>query len=281
METKFSIVICLKNASHHDGTNNIDRFVSIGMPTFEKFLDKASVAEFIVITPKEEAGMIDARLVKAFPEWSWKVYHDSQLLHEALDAGWARQQTAKLCIAQLIKTDHYLIIDDDTYLTRPFSYKSLFGSDDKLILNKITIDFPFFFLWSNQLLDFDFDKVQDFPYVMGITPEIFHTKTVRDLVKFLVDKYGSQKRWQLKLQSNKFTEYGLYWIWLIKNDLVQSLYTNEDAPIYAYAVTDETHDLAQYIEKAFEPAGKHYFSFVQSSLPHKINYIADIVAKYI
>ena len=282
MEQQFSVLICLKNATHSDGTNNIQRFKAIGMPSFEKHLDKQSVAEFIVITPKEELELVNTEIVAAHPAWNWKVYSDSQLLHEGMNAGWARQQTAKLCIAQLVKTEHYLIIDDDTYLTRRFGYANLFGADGKVILNKTTIDFPFFFLWSNQLLDTDFDAVQDFPYIMAITPEIFVTKQVRDLVKFLVEKHGSQKRWQLKLQQNKFTEYGLYWIWLIKNDLVHTLYTADDTAVYGHAVTDSSHDLEDHVRKAFDPESRHYFSFVQSSLEHHtIGKVAALVSQYL
>lgn len=277
LNNKFSIVLCLKNKTHNDNTNNIERFASIGMLTYNKFLDHDSVAEFIIVCPKDEQDLVESKIIKQFPDWPWKVYNDTHLLHPQVQASWARQQTVKLTVSQLVKTEHYLLIDDDTFMTKTFKYTDLFAEDRKLRFNKAQIDFPFFFLWSNQLLDYDFDRVQDAEYVMGITPEIFHTATVRNLVKYLVDRYGPQKFWQLKLQNNKFTEYGLYWIYLLKNDLVHQLYTKTDAPLYNHCITDNSQNLDIGIAKAFDDTSSHFFSFVQSSLKYPISKIQSLL----
>lgn len=279
MSDKYTVVMCLKNATHHNNTNNIDRFVRIGLPSYLKFLDVSSVAEFVIICPKDDAETIDTKIVKQFPSIPWRVYNDTQLLHAGVTAGWARQQIAKLAISQLVRTDHYLLVDDDTILTKPFLYTDLFANDARLRLNKSdTMDFPFFFLWSNQLLDFDFDKVQDAKYYMGITPEIFHTQTVRDIVKYLVTRYGNTKLWQLKLQDNKFTEYGLYWIWLIKHGMIEKMYTTtDDAPLYDFAVTDDSQNLKKQMEDAFRKDTSHHFTFVQSSLKYTVDDIVKVI----
>jgi len=271
------------------------------MKTFDKFLDKSSLSEFIIICPSGEVPFVNEQIVNKYPEFPWKIYNDSQLLDNGVSAGWAKQQLSKMAISQLVKTEHYLIIDDDTYLTRKFDYNSLFASDGKLRMNKINIDFPFFFLWSNQLLDYDFDLVQKAEYVMGITPEIFHTQTVKDIIKYLVTKYGKNKQWQLKLEKNKFTEYGVYWIWLLKQGTYKDLYTSTSEKLYDHAVTDSTMDLKERVKAAFTDsdsdsgapdsgapdsgapnsgapnsgAPPFFFSFIQSSLDYPISTIKN------
>ncbi|NBO72132.1 MAG: hypothetical protein EBU66_17635 [Bacteroidetes bacterium] len=281
-DKQFSIVLALKNATHNEGTNNLERFARIGLPTYEKFMKKEDVAEFIIVCPMAEMEKIK-QVTAVYEGWNWKIYGEEQLLHIGLRAGWAKQQTIKLAIAPLVKTGEYLIIDDDTYLTRPFGYDNLRTKSGKLIMNRINIDFPFFYLWSNQILDYDFDKVQDFPVNMAITPEIFNTSVVRDLVKLLVTKYGSQKQWQLKLEQNKFTEYALYWIYLQMINKTDMYDLNEKSPqLYNYAITSNDQPLEKYIDLAFnDKKSPFYFSFVQSSTSYKVDEIYDVVKKYV
>jgi hypothetical protein len=274
----FTILLVIKQNTH-DNVDNFERFVQIGMPTYEAFLDLNSVKEFMIVAPNDEIKKLMYTLQTRWPKWPWKFVPEDKIIDKSLSQGWARQQTAKLAVAMLITTDHYLIIDDDTYLTRPFSYKDMFDVENKVILTRTDIDFPFFFLWSNQVVEFDMEVVQKEPFHMAITPEIFITSEVRSLVKWLVSKYGDNKQWQKYLANHKFTEYCLYWIWLIKNNINKRMYsTSTDAPrIYDYATTSEDHDLTTMVRSSFDKSKKHYFSFVQSSLRHPL----DIIKKEI
>ena len=278
---KYSIVLVIRPFSHHADAqyNNIDRFLDIGMVTYEKFLNKEDLQEFFVIVPKADVTSVQKRLQDAYPSWPWRVINEDNLLHASIPPGWARQQTVKLAVSALVRTPTYLIIDDDTYLTKPLSISDMRDpTSGKLLMNRTEIDFPFFFLWSAQVLEADFDMVQDQPCHMAITPEIFVTQVVRDLVKHLVDKYGSAKEWQVFLVNNKYTEYCLYWIWLLMQNKHNELYdTITQKQLYGYATTGMEHDMSTQVKLSFQENANHYFSFVQSSLPISVTDIKQAV----
>ena len=269
----YTIVLVIKKNTHIEGYdyNNIERFINIALKSYKKYLNLDDVAEFIVITPQNELEYISSKIISEHPvnKWKWNFISEDKLVDTRIPAGWGKQQTSKLAISALIKTKEYLIIDDDTFLVKPFSYKDMF-IDDKLIFNKAKIDFPFFYLWSSQLLEMDFDKVQYQPFHMGITPQVFVTDIVKDIVRFLIIKYGNDKKWQIMIVNNKFTEYTLYWIWLIKNDLITKYNTETDIAMYGNAVTEYSEDLPKIVATNFTHNNKnYYFSFIQSSLKYK------------
>lgn len=279
---QFSIVIVIKRFTY-DGVDNLERFCKVGMTTYNAFLDVESVKDFIVICPSNELHHTSDILKMTYPQWSWRFIPEDKLVDKSLPSGWMRQQTAKLAISMLVTTNHYLIIDDDTYLTRPFSYSNLFDSDGKVIFSKTPIDFPFFFLWSNQVLQYDMEVVQSEQYHMSITPEIFVTSEVRNLVRWLVSTYGDNKQWQRFLADHKYTEYCLYWIWLIKHNKHKALYsTDETAPsTYGYATSSTDHSMSDNVRMSFDLGKPHFFSFIQSSLKYPIDDVTDEVLQHI
>jgi hypothetical protein len=248
------------------------------MRTYEKYLDLSSLHEFIVVTPREEVQKLSALLKNAYPSWPWKFIIEEALVSNRIPDGWAKQQTAKLAVANVVKTQHYLIIDDDTYLTKPFSYTNMFHNG-KLIMNKTQIDFPFFFLWSAQVAQVDYDLVQNADYHMAITPEIFDTNIVKEIVNWLESEYGTQMKWQEYLAENKYTEYCLYWIYLIKTHRCHEVYASDaDAPqVYGYPTSGPEHNLEEQVKKSFMNNEQHYFSFVQSSLQFTVPQVEAVV----
>ena len=277
----YSIVLVLKPFTHREGVafNNLERFLSIGIVTYEKFLKKEEVKTFFVIVPNADVPYVTKELQEKHPSWPWKVIQEETLISPAIPSGWARQQTCKLAVSMLVSTDQYLIIDDDTYLTRPFCESDMYDpTSKKLLMNRTAIDFPFFFFWSAQILEADFDMVQDAPTHMAITPEIFVTSVVRDIVKWLVDKYGNQKHWQIHLANHKFTEYCIYWIWLLQHKLADTYYdTTSSYKLYEHATTSPDQDLRERVLKSFTDNAHHWFSFVQSSLDIPVHHVRKLI----
>ena len=286
----YTIVMAIKPFSHQQGNefNNLRRFLDIGMVTYEHFFSndaKSSLSEFMVIVPKGDVTAVQGALTAKYPSWPWKVINEDSLLHPALPPGWSRQQTLKLAVSYLVQTDLYLIIDDDTYLTKPFHGAENLRdpATNKVLLNRCMIDFPFFFFWSNQILDFDFDIVQNAPYHMAITPEVFITSEVRDLTKHLITKHGDKKQWQLHLANNKFTEYCLYWIWLMMQNKTKDLYATPECPLalYGYPTTGPEHDMKERVAQSFHDNANFWFSFVQSSLPYPVSSVRDTILAHL
>lgn len=282
-QTSFTMVMTLRRFTHHMGEqhDNLERFLRLGMPTYEKYLNTEGLQEFFVITPSADTQGIREILKAKHPRFPWTVISEDVLVSKEVPPGWAKQQTSKLAVAALVKTDIYLIVDDDTYLTKPFGQKDL-THNGKIVLNKTQIDFPFFFLWSAQVLGVDFDKVQDYPTYMAITPEIFKTSVVRDIIKVLETKYGDRMQWQKALAENKYTEYCLYWIYLIDKEMASTLYALEDdAPqLYGSATTGPEHKMVENVATSFKQNDKFWFSFVQSSLEYSVSEIEAAISQH-
>jgi Family of unknown function (DUF6492) len=283
---KISIVMVLKEFTHSNGTsfNNLERFMRIGMRTYQRFLNPDAIADFFVIVPKTDFNSIKSRLLDAYPEWPWRVIVEDVIVSKSVPGGWAKQQTAKLAIASMVKTSHYLIVDDDTYLTRPLpDARGLFDEQGRALMNKCDIDFPFFFLWSAQALGVDWDMVQNAPFHMAITPEIFVTDVVKRLIVDLEVKHGSHMKWQDYLAEHKFTEYCLYWIYLISCGEREKWYACDSAQaLYAFATTGPEHDMPSQVRNSFNSGGGgHFFSFVQSSLSHTVDDVEEQILKYL
>lgn len=268
----YTIVLLIKRTTHNEGDeyDNIDRFINIGMKSYEKYLNLNDVAEFIVITPEDELEYISNKLSSKFSieKWKWNFMSEDKLIDTRIPAGWGKQQTAKLAVSFFIKTNEYLIIDDDTFLTKDFNYSDFFVNN-KLIFNKTLIDFPFFYLWSSQLLEVDYDIVQYYKCHMGITPEIFVTNIAKNIVKYLIQTYGNDKKWQILIVNNKFTEYTLYWIWMIKSNIIDDYYNTEtEKQLYGNAVTEYSENIQEIVATIFTKNTNYYFSFIQSSLKY-------------
>lgn len=277
------MVMTIRRFTHYMGEShdNLDRFLRLGMPTFEKYLDISGLKDFFVIAPNADVSYIRQTLQEKHPRFPWNVLSEDVLVSKEVPAGWAKQQTSKLAISALVKTDLYLIVDDDTYLTKPFGSKDLMHQG-KILLNKTQIDFPFFFLWSAQVLDVDFDKVQEFPEYMAITPEIFKTSIVREIVRVLEGKFGNRMQWQKALAEHKYTEYCLYWIYLIDKGLASDLYALEHAPsVYGAATTGPEHKMAENVATSFTQNRDFWFSFVQSSLPYSVAEVEKEIQKHL
>lgn len=270
LSNKYTIVLCIKTQTHRNDVDSVERFLRIGVASYKKFMNLDDVHEIIVITPLKERVAIETRLKANAPEFPWVVVAENELVDADLSSGWAKQQTAKLAISKRIKTQIYLIIDDDTFAVRPFGFADLYHNG-RVRMNKTTIDFPFFFYWSAEVLGADFERlVQPQQFHMAITPEIFVTSAVKELIQFLEKRHGTYPKWQRAIVDNKYTEYCMYWIYLLMQNKTSVLYSTEtdSPPLYSAATTGTEHSLEQNIEKAFAPDGNHIFSFVQTSLPH-------------
>ena len=279
---QFSIVICLKTTTHRDDIDSVERFIRIGIESYKKYMNMADVYEIVVITPTKERAAIEARLRDAAADFPWNVVAENELVDSSLSTGWAKQQTAKLAIAKRVKTPIYLIIDDDTFAVRPFGMADLYYND-RVRMNKTNMDFPFFFLWSAEVLGADFENlVQTQPFHMAITPEIFVTSIVKDLIQTLEKRHGAYPEWQKAIVNNKYTEYCVYWIFALSRGYTDRFYAIEDAApaLYDAATTGTDHSLPEQIRSAFATDKHHIFSFVQTSLPHTTDAILEEINKY-
>ena len=180
---------------------------------------------------------------------------------------WIYQQILKLKISKIIKTKYYLIIDDDMFLIKTLYYSDLFYNDCVIYPYE---SFPHNnppgytnTIWwesSCKLLEYPVENLYNLTNLMSVTPQTMIT----GLVIELLDKLP--KNWECTY----FTEYSLYWIYLIQNNK-EHLYTTKGNKLLDI---DENYNIINYKEydncicsiKNALLEKKYHFLLIQSNL---------------
>ena len=275
---KYSIVMPLKINS----LNSFKIFTEISLPLYDRFLETEYLHYFYIICPESDIVLI-SKYTNKYQSIQFKFIPEETILQEDMSSveGWLKQQIIKLSISSIIKTEHYLIVDSDLYLNQTFRYQDLFNN------GKIKYSYEpwqtengkFYSTNSNwwqcscNILDYPVDKLHDQKQLMGVTPQTMITCKVNDLLTHIKNIYG--KNWQIILCDMKFTEYTLYWIFLLINNDTY-LYTTSGKALWK-------HDLSRNILHYYsEDEQKNivsrsicdrdtHFSVIQSYLPVNID----------
>jgi hypothetical protein len=148
---------------------------------------------------------------------------------------WFYQQILKLKIARLIKTKYYLILDDDMFLIKELKFKDLFYNNRVIYFHEkyphgAPVGYTNPFWWENscKILNYNVENLYNKTDLMGVTPQTMITDIVLELLNVLPTKM------------NYFTEYSLYWIYIIQTNK-QNLYTIEGPKLLDY--TDEEYNI--------------------------------------
>lgn len=217
---KYTIVLPLSVESSKK--SSYYQFIQIGIHSYIKHLDLKSLQEFIIVCPEKDMKYIQLLSVY-YPHIPFTFYKDEEIVKEEC-SGWIKQQLIKLNISKHIKTDIYIPIDGDLILLKHLSYKDLFINDKiKYSSEKYqeinNSEYSIHSDWiknSCKMLDYPLDKLDD---IMSVTPQILYTV----YVKTLINEYGDE--FNNLFIKNKCTEFCLYWIYLLKNNL-QHRYIN-------------------------------------------------------
>jgi len=268
-------------------------------------LDNTSLCEFIIICKANEKSFIETELFKQKYFAPIRLISENSILKEFIiknTEGWYIQQLLKLGIARYIKTNFYLVLDSDCFLTKPFGYDNLF-SDQQLLTNSNSWKIhKNWWISSAKILDIPVKMIQNQP-VMGVTPQTLITSYVSELLSFLSSK-TDHLEWDEYLCTRKFTEFSLYWLFLIKsgstnryltnakpkllgNGLWRSTYRN-NFPL-AFQILPNTSNkekkindfVGAHIQKTFDENDDYYFSLVQSNINQiSVECIANCVDNY-
>jgi hypothetical protein len=282
---KYSIIMPLKINS----LNSFKIFSEISLPLYNKFLDTEDLDYFYIICPKSDINAIN-NYTSLYPSLIFKFIEEENILHQSIhniNDGWLKQQIIKLAISLILDTKHYLIVDSDLYLNQVLRYNDLFH-DNKVKYSSepwhVNNDKHYstnsnWWKNSSNILNFNVENLVNEKHLMGVTPQIFITEHVRNLIKHLENVYGLE--WQRIIYELKFTEYTLYWIYLIINNLTD-LYTTEgvklwkhdlDRNILHYHSEDEMKNI---VKKSIDDKDT-YFSVIQSYLPVNIDVMKNII----
>jgi uncharacterized protein (DUF1919 family) len=288
-ETKYSIILPLKMES----LNSFEIFKNIALPLYNEFLETEYIHYFYIICPLNNISKIKVYTDK-YPAIPFKFINEDTLLSENTRnvEGWYKQQLIKLNISNIVETQYYLILDSDMYLNQNFHYTDIFH-DGKLkysyeswqtVNDKHYSTNSTWWMNSCSVLKYNYENLTHHENLMGVTPQIFITDEVKNLIRHIQRIYKTED-WQTILYQKKFTEFTLYWIYMIITDKT-NYYTTSGFPLWKhdlernvlYYVSEK--EITDIIHKSFGDS-ESYFSVIQSYLPVNMEYIKKEIYRYI
>ena len=292
-QKQFTLVLPFKLSGYH-GANELLRLTDILLPSLDKFLDSNAVHTFFIVCKDDEVQIVKEALSGQKIPVNIEVRSENTLLKPETIAntkGWYIQQLIKLGVARVVATEYYLVLDADCFLTRYFTYTNLFHGD-KLITNteSWTVHKDW---WLNSLniMEMSLEEISN-NAVIAATPQSLKTGVVLELLDLLDHKAG-RVGWEAYLSERKFTEFSLYWLFLIRNNLTH-LYHSGNSPVllgnalwnlhhpqnpgffarllpkrFRPGVTlseENTRLIRQHVDACFQHNGDSFFSLVQSNI---------------
>lgn len=143
--------------------------------------------------------------------------------------GWQRQQLLKIFAARLIDTKYYMTVDSDLCLMRPTDLKTLFP-DRKAIWGRDKVKSKHeWWVASATVLDISLNLDQEGD-VISVTPQLLSTEVAVALADYLIAK-AKEKNCRTVFEylavHRSWTEYTLYWLFLLEFHKRQDYYTDQ------------------------------------------------------
>lgn len=114
-----------------------------------------------------------------FSNYNIQIINQSQLYPHYHIGGWFIQQILKLNIASFIRTDYYIILDADCYLTKKINYTDIIV-DNKPIVSLNEKHKNNWLIKSCEYYELDYNNISN--EIMDVTPQILNTKIVKELL---------------------------------------------------------------------------------------------------
>ena len=322
---KITLITTLKDSELRDASS-LYYFENITIPLINKNFNTKDILEWIIICPTEDLIKIKDLTFK-YKNIHFNIVDENVYVQLGSVDGYTKQMLLKLLVSNQIKTDYYLILDYDCLCMRPTSFNSLIQNKKCPITFVSNTHFYQDWWHENSAIIVDNNIKSDLK--MEFTPQIFITSVVQDLIKYIVDKYESDfvnsliKAKNIFLTENKhvqnhidalydnvthetagerihlllsvhhsFTEYGLYWNWIMKNDLINNydihrkiykhFYTGPKWVLFLEsAIPQQTVDQLEYDLRMTHCLFEDYpFLVLQSTAGYKVNDLIKILNKY-
>lgn len=319
---KISFVLLIKIQSHHNH-NELERLKSIQLKSFRKFLDLSILKDFFIVASNEDIQIIKMDLLHSFPEFPF-VFVDEETLYQSQkgDSGWTKQMILKLAVAGRVETDYYLTLDTDVFLTKQLSESDILRNGKLPCQKEAPGVHTKWWKSSSRILGIDPELALKNDQVMGVTPEYLVTDVCRklqeeienlhhtkDFASWLMTRRMSKKKLVNKITKAlsehvpainclipkktmdqittcDWTEYTLYWTYLIKMQLTNHYYDENDRHVYGNCIWGEVgirnNDIKLLVEKAFLDNSDYHFSIFQSSIKElDQTHLASLIGNYL
>lgn len=257
-------------------------FQELGLPSFYRHLNLTHLDKFYIVAPLKHIATLNLELASSSIPFSF--IPEELLIGNIQTTGWYKQQIIKLCMARVVRTSIYLVVDSDMYLTQSLEYDDLFDND-RLKYNYEpwqTINSPDFSQnskWWDQscsLLECDITTIQNSADLMSVTPQTFIVDIVKGLITKLESKF--QHEWPQRICDLGFTEFTLYWLYVLSNNY-KDKYTVSGYPLWTHNRFTNILDIDLTPTKVTNSmtAPSSYFGVIQSYLPYKQDVLMSIL----
>jgi hypothetical protein len=268
---KISFVLPIKLSSSHPEAD-IFRLIQINARSIAKFCEPSLLNDYFVIGSANDLALIRERARRELPDFPFVFIEENKVcpsLRATDDGlgwqGWHKQQVLKLAMATLVRTEYYMTLDDDVFLTRNLAASDLLRNE-KLILSRDGHEIHRHWYQSCcEILKCPYEVLRRNEFVMGVTPEILISEFVFDLHREIQELWSTKdyRRWLLQAagigmpltphprinrlvsrftagrltsrdhldsgtvqKCRDWTEYSLYWTFLQKHELVGKYYAS-------------------------------------------------------
>ena len=253
-----------KNTLQHD---NIKRFFEISWKTHNKNLKKEDIDCIFFIISSDEITYFEPFVNKYIKDVNTKIITENDLVSSKYDfKSHRKQMLLKLLIHKYIKTNLYLILDDDIISTKEFGYTDLFNKNKIKYSYEGSIDSqPYVWECSRNLLKLKKrTNIYKLRNTMSITPEIMITSVVKEMMDYLLNIYGNYDNLYEEMTKLSWTEYTLYWLYLKYIDKIGVKYYIKDSFTSTnLMVYDKNY--VEIIKKTIKDK-KNYFMIIQSNV---------------
>ncbi|SHI61684.1 DUF6492 family protein [Aquimarina spongiae] len=271
VEFTFVLPTRLKGGRKYDDYFRVKEFL---IPSLKKNLIDKDHIELIIIIPEYEFIYFDPEDL-GLSNFRYRVFGDKEVIGKQHHiGGWYKQQLIKLAIAGVVTSDYFLTLDADVILCNPISYKDFFQEGKPIIQKEL---YSYHIRWwqsTAALLHYDI-KFDPKGYCPGVTPAVLSKELVIKMVYHL-RKHFNDSDWMGSLCRNlkhpyeaSWTEYCLYWLFIMQEHNLSSLYcTNPDRILLGKSIWSdgEFHNMKGNIGSQLFEYKNHIFSIVQSNL---------------
>lgn len=253
-----------KNTRQHD---NIKRFFEISWKTHNKNLIKDDIDCIYFIISSEDKSYFTPFVSKYINNIQTKIIIEDDLVSPSYNfTSHRKQMLLKLLISKYINTELYLILDDDIITLTEFGYNDLFnGKKIKYVAEGSIASQPQVWEASRDLLRLEKKtNIYKLNNTISVTPQIIITSVVKDMMNYLLDKYGNYHNLYEEMTRISWTEYTLYWLYLRYIDKKGVSYYKKDTLTAANLMTYDK-DFIQIIRTAIKEKPS-YFMIIQSNV---------------
>ncbi len=250
----------------------------------------------IIAAPDQDQTMVNEAAHEHLDGLNFLVVPDSLVLKRRpswnarkVQGNWWQQQLVKLCAAEIVDTDFYLILDADCFCTRPIRHSDLVvGGRARVTMESTDMFHPAWYRASMQVLGIPATEAPT--EFVNVTPFIMAREPARTLMERLAAAHGQNWKGSLLLMPQAgdergrftWTEYTLYYLHARNTGAWSTWHHEQREPLTGNAVWFIDQVAAWDPRKSFEPAPTPwYFSLVQSHVSVPIERVWEQVKPFL